>query len=74
MAPSRWSCGEVMRQKWRVYESNDIGRQEQSHTFFVPKNVWGAPVSSRPASVANLCPMARLSGNTLTLGDTIDCG
>ena len=53
---------------------NKVGRQEQSHTFFVPKNVWGAPVSSRPASVANLCPMARLSGNTLTLGDTIDCG
>src|SRR6266478_9277265 len=23
MAPSRLSCGEVMRQKWRVYESND---------------------------------------------------
>ena len=53
---------------------NKIGRQEQSHAFFVSKNVWGAPVSSRPASVAHLYPMARLSGNTLALGDTIACG
>ena len=43
---------------------NKIGRQEQSHAFFC-----------LPKRVGSTCVLAAsLSGNTLALGDTIDCG
>ena len=51
-----------------------IGRQEQHHTFFISKNMWGVSVSSWPAAVANLRPTAIFAGNRLAPGDAADWG